>query len=427
MIFGADGYIGWPLALHLGAERDTRVVLVDNFVTRRLVESVGSDSLVPLPSMHERIRAYTRLTGRENLVFAEADARDPRQVDEVISRFTPDSIAHLAQQRSAPFSMIDQEHALYTQVNNLATNLNILYSMARHIPHSSLLKMGTMGEYGTPEVEITEGPIEIVRKSRKFLGMFPRTGQSWYHLSKVFDTHNVLLANKLHGLKATDVMQGVVYGTRVVEVTDDSLSTRFDFDSIWGTVINKYVVQAVLLNKLLIYGLGKQTRGFLSLYDSVNCLTLLLRNPPAEGEYRIVNQLDETYDTVQLANKVKKIGEEFDYHVGLEHIPNPRVESERHFYQVERKLLPQLGFKREKEMEEVIREIFRAVIANKARAYNMRNLIYPTVMWRSDKKIHSDRFPLPEDLRQFYLTDLPPELMTAGARFKKEDDEGTSE
>jgi UDP-sulfoquinovose synthase len=426
MIFGADGYIGWPLALHLAAKEDTRVVLVDNLVTRRLVQSVGSDSLVPIPSMRERVSAYRRITGRDNMVFVEADARDPRQVDEILSHFTPQSIAHLAQQRSAPFSMIDQEHALYTQVNNVATNLNILYSMARHSPDASLVKMGSMGEYGTPEVEITEGPIEIVRKSRKYLGMFPRSGQSWYHLSKVFDTHNVMLANRLHGLRATDVMQGVVYGTRVDEVTDDSLSTRFDFDSIWGTVINKYVVQTVILNKLLIYGVGRQTRGFLSLYDSVNCLSLLLQNPPAEGEYRVVNQLDETYDTIQLANKVKKIAEEFGYYVDLEPIPNPRVEKERHFYEVERKLLPKLGFRRQKEMEEVIREIFRVVIAHKARADKMRDLIYPTVVWRSDKQIRSDRFQLPLDLRQVYLAESP-ELMAIGPRSKNEEDERTIE
>jgi UDP-sulfoquinovose synthase len=427
MIFGADGYIGWPLALHLGAQEDTRVILVDNFVTRRLVQSVGSDSLVPLPSMHERITAYGSVTGRNNLIFVQADARDARQVDEIISRFKPNSIAHLAQQRSAPFSMIDQEHALYTQVNNLATNLNILYSMARHTPKASLVKMGTMGEYGTPEVEITEGPIEIVRKRRKYMGMFPRSGQSWYHLSKVFDTHNVMLANALHGLRATDVMQGVVYGTRVDEITDDSLSTRFDFDSIWGTVINKYVVQAVILNKLLIYGLGRQTRGFLSLYDSVNCLTLLLQNPPAEGEYRVVNQLDETYDTVQLANKVKKIGEEFGYYVDLEAVANPRVEKERHFYEVERKLLPKLGFRREKTMEDVIREIFSVVIANKARADKMSDLIYPTVSWRTNKQIRSDRFRLPSDLRQADLTESPPELMTIGPRPKNEEEEDAIE
>jgi UDP-sulfoquinovose synthase len=424
MIFGGDGYIGWPLALHLGGQEDTRVILIDNFVTRRLVQSVGSDSLVPLPNMQERISAYRRITGRDNLVFAEGDARDPRQVDGIISHFKPNSIVHLAQQRSAPFSMIDQEHALYTQVNNLATNLNILYSIARHAPNASLVKMGTMGEYGTPEVEITEGPIEIVRKSRKYLGMFPRTGQSWYHLSKVFDTHNVMLANRVHGLRATDVMQGVVYGTRVDEVTEDSLSTRFDFDSIWGTVINKYVVQAVVLNKLLIYGQGKQTRGFLSLYDSVNCLTLLLQNPPAEGEYRVVNQLDVTYDTVELAKKVKKIGEEFGYYVDLETVPNPRVESERHFYAVERKLLHSLGFRREKEMDEVIREIFGVVIANKTRAHKMRDLIYPSVMWRDNKEIESDRFRLPSDLKQVYVTQSPPELMTIGPKIRNEE-EGT--
>ncbi len=398
LIFGGDGYIGWPLALHLAHSSGREVVLADNLVTRRLVSSVGSDSLVPILSPEARVAAYERASGKTNLSFVEADARDPRQVDYLISKYMPYSIVHLAQQRSAPFSMVDQEHALYTQVNNVVTNMNILFSMARRVPKAHLLKMGSMGEYGTPNVEITEGPVEITRDGRKHKSMFPRTGQSWYHLSKIFDTYNVMMSNRIDGLTSTDVMQGVVYGSVTDETAEPPLATRFDFDSIWGTVINKYVVQAVVLNKLLIYGKGRQTRGFLSLYDSINCLTLLLDNPPPQGDYRVVNQMDETYDTLTLATKVRAIAEEFGIDAGTERVPNPRTESEEHFYKVERKILPSLGFRRAKEIDEVIREIFETVIQNRQRATKMKSLLTPSVTWSGKKSITSDLFPLPRDL-----------------------------
>lgn len=711
------------------------------------MESVGSDSLTPIGSPNSRVASYRRASGNDNLTFVRADARDPEEVDWVISKYRPGTIIHLAQQRSAPFSMIDQEHALYTELNNVATNLNIIFSMTRHGPETHLLKMGcyddetevltrggwrhfweldysdeicclnaedeeiiyqhpsnivaypykgkmmriatqnvdflitpnhrvvyrhvggkgagsrdgpiyigtaeevfgrsfsvpktgvwkapdvesfelplaeeggsydhrglvqaqvfrmdnwlnffgwfvtegsikgrgvgpksihfyqkegtreteglrgavealglnftvsraeagrrpamlnieitnnylttylasfchpnekhipselknvsrrqlrilfdammlcdghvskktgsiyyysksvrlladvqeiamklgygaticerrhngvvefylsllrrpseettresqswesyqgvvycctvptgiimvrrngksgfsgnTMGEYGTPNIEITEGPVEVRRRGRKHLAMFPRAGQSWYHLSKVFDTFNVMLANKIHGIRATDVMQGVVYGCRTNEITDESLATRFDLDSIWGTVINKYVAQAIVYNKLLIYGSGKQTRGYLSLYDSIKCLSLLLENPPAKGEYRVVNQIDETFDTLQLAKKVQGIAEEFGYDASFEKVRNPRIERESHYYKVEHKVLPSLGFSRTKQMDEVLREIFRIVIKYKQRAMKMSSILAPSVAWAGAKKIASDSFQLPRDL-----------------------------
>ncbi|HKT22894.1 MAG TPA: NAD-dependent epimerase/dehydratase family protein, partial [Nitrososphaerales archaeon] len=343
-MFGGDGYIGWPLAMHLAWRSDSEVVIVDSQVTRRLVASVGSDSLVKIGTPSARVSAYERASGKSNIKFVEADARDPAAVDAIIARHLPRNVVHLAQQRSAPFSMIDQEHALYTQLNNVATNMNVIFSMVRHAPRAHLLKMGTMGEYGTPNIEITEGPITIARKGRRDRLMFPRAGGSWYHLSKIFDTHNNLLANRVHGLTTTDVMQGVVYGSLTDEMVDASLATRLDFDSIWGTVINKYVVQAVLLNKLLIYGMGRQSRGYLSLYDSIKCLSLLLDNPPDGGEYRLVNQIDETFDTLQLARKVEKVAGEFGIHPEYERVKNPRVEKEEHYYRVEHRVLPSLGF-----------------------------------------------------------------------------------
>ncbi|MDG6951596.1 MAG: hypothetical protein JRN12_07120, partial [Nitrososphaerota archaeon] len=268
----------------------------------------------------------------------------------------------------------------------------------------------TMGEYGTPNVEITEGPVEIRRGGRKHKAMFPRTGQSWYHLSKVFDTFNVMLANKIHGLKATDVMQGVVYGCRTDEVGDGPLATRFDLDSVWGTVVNKYVAQAVVYNKLLIYGRGKMTRGYLSLYDSIKCLTLLLDNPPREGEYRVVNQIDETFDTLQLAEKVRRIAGEFGLDVGFQKVRNPRVESEEHYYRVQHKVLPSLGFARTKTMDEVLREVFETVIERKPSAMRMEALLAPSVPWGGRKSVASDAFRLPRDLTGWPSAMEPMEL-----------------
>jgi len=399
IIFGADGYIGWPLAVHLGRKHpEKKIVLVDNLATRKLVKSVHTRSLVPIKSMPHRIAAYERVTGHHNLEFVFADARDSELVDDIFSKYRPESVVHLAQQRSAPFSMIDQEHAMYSELNNIATNMNIVYAMARNAPDAHLVKMGSMGEYGQPGIEIAEGDLEIEHKGRKTKVMFPLAAGSYYHLSKIFDTFNVKLANKIFALTATDIMQGVVYGTRTEELVDPELATRFDFDSIWGTLINKYAIQAVALNKLLIYGKGKQKRGFLSLYDSINCLTLLLENPPKKGEYRIVNQLDEIYDTLELAEKVKKVGKEYGIEPSLEWVQNPRVETEEHYYEVENKILPSLGFKRKKNLDLVLHEIFEAVLANRSRIGDAKEMIYPTVQWKSGKVNRSPLFKMPKEM-----------------------------
>ncbi|MHB2036006.1 MAG: NAD-dependent epimerase/dehydratase family protein [Nitrososphaerales archaeon] len=399
IIFGADGYIGWPLAVHLGTRHpEKKIVLVDNLATRKLVKSVHTRSLVPIKSMPHRIAAYERVTGHHNLEFVFADARDSELVDAIFSKYRPESVVHLAQQRSAPFSMIDQEHAMYSELNNIATNMNVVYAMARNTPDAHLVKMGSMGEYGQPGIEIAEGDLEIEHKGRKTKVMFPLVAGSYYHLSKIFDTFNVKLANKIFDLTATDIMQGVVYGTRTEELVDPELATRFDFDSIWGTLINKYAIQAVALNKLLIYGKGKQKRGFLSLYDSINCLTLLLENPPKKGEYRIVNQLDEIYDTLELAQKVKMVGKEYGIEPSLEWVQNPRVETEEHYYEVENKILPSLGFKRKKNLDIVLHEIFEAVLANRSRIGDAKEMIYPTVQWKSGKVNRSPLFKMPKEM-----------------------------
>ena len=401
IVFGGDGYIGWPLAMRLARETNDEVVIADNMSTRLLVRSVHSDSLTPIRTMAERLRAFRDYFGRDNLVFEPVDVRVPEAVDELIAKYQPRAVVHLAHQRSAPFSMIDQRHAIYTQVNNIVGNLNIMFSVVRHVPDAHVLKMGSMGEYGTPNIPITEGFIEIEYKGRRDRLLFPRMGQSFYHLSKIFDTYNLLLGNQVYGIRVTDIMQGVVFGTRTYETSKaEELVTRLDFDSTWGTVINKYVVQAVLLGELLIYGKGRQTRGFLSLYDSINAMVLLLKNPPKEGEYRTVNQLDMIYDTLTLAEMVAEVAGEFGIKVRLRQVEDPRVEKEEHYYEVEHEVLPSLGFRREKEMKDVIREIFEDVIKYRARAESMKHLIYPYVRWRTSYLLDNEQFRLPPEVER---------------------------
>ncbi len=382
IILGADGYIGWPMAMKMANEYG-EVAVVDNYVTRKLVADVGGTSALPIgKDLKQRAENFSKHFPGKKIYVEEGDLRSPSFVEAVVKKYKPEVIVHLAQQRSAPYSQVSAIHALYTQTNNVATNLNVIYAMKKHTPKGHLLKMGTMGEYGTPNIVIEEGNMEIEYKGRKDKVMAPRAPGSFYHLSKVFDTYNVAFANRIWGMRATDVMQGVVYGTRTEEMIDEGLRTRLDIDAIWGTVINKYCAQLIAWNKLLIYGKGLMTRGFLSLQDSINCLFLLAENPPEEGEYRVVNQLDKIYNTYQLAEIVQKIGAEMGYKSTFETIEDPRVEKQEHYYEVTHEILPRLGFAPKSTMEEQVRQMISDLAAYKKYWYRKRDRIKPNVYWK---------------------------------------------
>ncbi|MCI4323253.1 MAG: NAD-dependent epimerase/dehydratase family protein [Thermoplasmata archaeon] len=379
LVTGIDGYTGWPLALHLLA-RGHDVVGIDNFVTRRRVKEVGADSATPIKPFPKRIEAVRELTGK-TIGFHKGDLGDYEFVDRVLRSEKPDAIVHLAEQRSAPYSMIDVHHAVTTQVENLTGTLHILYAMREHTPEAHLIKMGTMGEYGTPNIEIPEGFFEIEYKGRKDLLPFPRQGGSWYHWSKVFDSGDVMFASKIWGLRATDVMQGVVYGTRTPEITDNRLLTRFDFDEVWGTALNRFVVQALLGLPITPYGAGEQRRGFLALEDSMQSLRIAVESPPPAGEYRVWNQFDEEYSVNQLAEITQTVAAEKGIAATIEHPPDPRHEAERHFYHPIHEALPALGYRRSRELPEVIREIFADLRRYRRRIEAKRHTIAPVVRW----------------------------------------------
>lgn len=387
LVTGIDGYSGWPLALHL-LQRGHEVAGLDNFVTRRRVREVGSISATPIGPFPKRQEAVRALLSKE-LPFHKGDMTDYAFVRSVLEAERPDAVVHLAEQRSAPYSMIDVHHAVATQVGNVTGTLHLLYGMRDVVPHAHLVKMGTMGEYGTPNVDIPEGFFDIIYSGRSDRLPFPRQAGSWYHWSKVFDSGDVMFGCKVFGLGATDVMQGVIYGTRTPEITDDRLLTRFDFDETWGTALNRFVVEAVLGLPITPYGAGGQKRGFIALEDSIQSLRIAVENPPAAGEYRVFNQFDAYYSVNELAELVQRVGREFDLAPVIEHPPDPRVEAEQHYYNPIHENLPRLGYARSRELEDVVREIFRDLVRFRRRLATRRHVVMPAVQWRDvDNRSH---------------------------------------
>ncbi len=384
IVLGVDGYIGWTLGLRL-ISRGHSVVGVDNFITRKRVKEVNSASVLPISSFERRNELLKERTGKD-ITFYRGDVSESGFMDDVISKEKPDAIVHLAEQRSAPYSMIGLKQAKETMVKNIVSTMNLIYSMKEHVPEAHLLKLGTMGEYGTPNIDIPEGFFEIEYNGRRDNLPFPKNAGSWYHWTKVHDSNNLMFANRVWKLAVTDVMQGVVYGTRTPEITDTSLYTRFDIDEVWGTALNRFCAQAVTGMPITPYGKGGQTRGFLSLEDSVACLTLALENPPDRGEYRVFNQFDEHYSVMHLAEMVKSVYEsEFGGSAEIKNVPNPRVEAEEHYYNPVHEKLKKLGYKRSRELKEDLVTILGDLKKHRKRIVKYKDVIQPRTFWQKSK------------------------------------------
>jgi len=376
-----DGYIGWPLAqyqLSIGNE----VCGIDNFSRRDHVAEMGSTSALPILPMEFRL---DELKGKydSKISFFEADLLDKNFINYILKKFSPDAIVHLAEQPAAPYSMIDQEHAVYTHQNNVIGTLNLLYAMKNFCPKAHLIKLGTMGEYGyDPGLDIPEGFFEIEYRGKKAQIPYPKMAGSWYHWTKVHDSNNIMFACKLWGLKSTDIMQGIVYGTRLKNIPKNIYQhTRFDFDESFGTVINRYCAQAVIGYKLTPYGKGMQTRGFLALEDSIQCISLLMEKPPEDENYRVVNQFDEQYNVTELAQKVKRIGDKKGLDVQIEPIENPRIEKEVHYYKADHNKLKELGFKPTRHIDEEIGIMLDDLIPFKQRIVKHQEAIVKKIKW----------------------------------------------
>ena len=383
LVAGADGYIGFPLCMHLACN-GFDVVGVDKFLRRRWVAEVGSHSATPIRPMRERLIAFERAFG-EKMDFEYGDLRDYDFVCHVLDKHRPDAIVHLGEQASAPFSMIDVAHATLTQTNNLVGTLNLLYGIHKFIPKCHLAKLGSIGEYGCPNVDIPEGFFEIEYRGRKDILPFPKKALSdWYHWSKVYDSGNIMLACELWDLGSTDIMQGVVYGLNPSETTNDDLLTRFDFDAVFGTCINRFCAQAAIGSEMTLYGKGGQKRPVISLRDAVECLRISIENPPNEGEYRVLNQYDETYTVKEMADKVKKVANKIGLNAQIGRIENPRHEMEKDvYYNPIHEKLHQLGFKPAHTLEKELETMLTCLAKYRQRIIDRKDQIVPKVSWKT--------------------------------------------
>jgi len=379
LILGGDGYLGWPTAMRFSG-KGHEVAVVDNFARRRWHEEAGTDSLTPIAPLGERIEAWKEVSGKTIESYV-GDIAEGTFINEVVGEFRPDTIIHYGEQPSAPWSMKSVDNAVITQQGNVIGNLKLLWAMRELTPQAHLIKLGTMGEYGTPNIDIEEGYIEIEHNGRKDTLPFPKLPGSFYHLSKVHDSHNIHFACRIWGIRATDLNQGVVYGIETPETKlDDRLATRFDYDQAFGTALNRFCVQAMIGHPLTVYGKGGQTRGFLNIIDTLQCVELAAANPADSGEMRVYNQFTESFTVAELAEKVRHAAGELGVDVAVDHLTNPRVELEEHYYNPVHTKLPSLGLEPTLLSENLIESTLGVIQRYRDRVIS--DVIAPSTQWR---------------------------------------------
>ncbi|KAL2609586.1 hypothetical protein R1flu_028159 [Riccia fluitans] len=379
MILGGDGYCGWATALHL-SKKGHDVAIVDSLVRRLFDEQLGTQTLTPIASLQKRVKRWKDLSG-ETLDVYIGDICNYEFLEHAVKSFEPDAIVHFGEQRSAPYSMMDRDRAVFTQHNNVIGTLNVLFAIKELVPECHLVKLGTMGEYGTPNIDIEEGFITITHNGRTDTLPYPKQASSFYHLSKVHDSHNLAFACKAWGLAATDLNQGVVYGVHTPETfMDEVLINRLDYDGVFGTALNRFCVQAAVGHPLTVYGKGGQTRGYLDIRDTVRCLELAIINPAKAGEFRVFNQFTEQFSVNDLASLVTKAGRKLGIEVQTAHVENPRVEAEEHYYNAKHSKLVELGLEPHL-LSDALLDSLLNVAVNYAERVDYEQIL-PAVSWK---------------------------------------------
>jgi UDP-sulfoquinovose synthase len=378
LVIGGDGYCGWATALHL-SNRGHDVAILDSLVRRHWDNELCIETLTPIASIQQRLQRWRDLTSKTIDLFI-GDICNYDFLNKSMQQFRPDAVVHFGEQRSAPFSMIDREHAVLTQTNNVVGNLNLLYVIHESFPDCHLVKLGTMGEYGTPNIDIEEGYITIEHNGRKDTLPYPKQPGSFYHLSKVHDSHNIHFACRIWGLRATDLNQGIVYGVLTEETgMDELLINRLDYDGVFGTALNRFCIQAAIGHPLTVYGKGGQTRGFLDIRDTVRCIELALLTPADRGEFRVFNQFTELFSVADMANKVQEAGRTLGLKVEVSHLPNPRVEKEEHYFNAKNTNLLDLGLQPHFLSDSLLDSLLNFAVKYKQRVDNQQ--ILPKVQW----------------------------------------------
>ncbi|MCA6575417.1 MAG: NAD-dependent epimerase/dehydratase family protein [Pseudanabaena sp.] len=380
LVIGGDGYCGWATALHL-VNKGYEVGVLDNLIRRHWDNELGVTTLTPIASIQERVHKWKAVSGQDIQLFI-GDITKYDFLQKIFRDFEPDAVVHFGEQRSAPFSMIDREHAVLTQVNNVVGTLNLLYAIKENNPECHLVKLGTMGEYGTPNIDIEEGYITIEHNGRQDTLPYPKQPGSFYHLSKVHDSHNIHFACRAWGLRATDLNQGVVYGVLTEETgTDELLINRLDYDGVFGTALNRFCIQAAIGHPLTVYGKGGQTRGFLDIRDTVRCIELAIANPAETGKMRVFNQFTELFSILDLALMVQKAGQTLGIKVEVQNIENPRVELEEHYFNAKNTNLLDLGLQPHFLSDALLDSLLNFAIRYRDRIDEKQ--ILPKVKWRS--------------------------------------------
>ncbi|GAB62025.1 MAG: NAD-dependent epimerase/dehydratase family protein [Candidatus Jettenia sp.] len=379
LILGADGYLGWPTCMYF-SQRGHEVIGVDNYFRRNAAVELDCEPLLPTPNLIQRAKVWEELTGKKINIHI-GDATNYTFLLQIFKEYKPEAVIHYAEQPSAPYSMINRDKAAFTLQNNLVSTLNIVYAVKETNPDCHIIKLGTMGEYGTPNIDIEEGWLEIEHKERKDKFLFPRQASSLYHTTKVQDTDMLWFYVRTWGIRVTDLMQGPVYGISTDEADIDSrLVPNFNYDEIFGTVLNRFIVQAIANYPLTVYGKGGQIRGYLNLKDTMQCVYLSATQPAKNGELRIFNQVTETFSVNELADKVYTVGKELGYNIKVDHIENPRKEKEEHYYNPKYTGLLELGLKPNYLTDEVLAGIFRVVERYKDRIN--REAIFRGIKWK---------------------------------------------
>jgi UDP-sulfoquinovose synthase len=379
LVVGGDGYCGWATALYM-SNQGHDVGILDNLVRRHWDNELCVETLTPIAPIQQRIKRWTELTGKKIDLFI-GDITNYEFLSKALRQFAPDAIVHFGEQRSAPFSMIDREHAVMTQTNNVVGTLNILYAMKADFPDCHLVKLGTMGEYGTPNIDIEEGYITIEHNGRKDTLPYPKQPGSMYHLSKVHDSHNIHFACRMWDLRATDLNQGVVYGVLTEETgMDELLINRLDYDGVFGTALNRFCIQAAVGHPLTVYGKGGQTRGFLDIRDTVRCVELACLNPANPGEFRVFNQFTELFSVGDLAAMVQKASSAVGLKVEVKSFDNPRIEKEEHYFNAKNTNLLDLGLQPHFLSDSLLDSLLNFAVKYKHRVDESQ--ILPKVTWK---------------------------------------------
>jgi len=384
MIIGGDGYCGWATALHL-SKRGYAVSIVDNLCRRSMDDQLGFNSLSPIKGIHERVRKWKEVSGRDIDLFV-GDVCDYEFLGAAFKKFAPTACVHFGEQRSAPYSMIDRTRAVFTQTNNVMGTINVLYAIKEFAPECHCIKLGTMGEYGTPNIDIEEGYITITHNGRTDTLPYPKQGGSFYHLSKCHDSANMLFCTKAWGIRTTDLNQGVVYGlsTDETEMHPD-LVNRLDYDAVFGTALNRFCIQAAVGHPMTVYGKGGQTRGFLNIRDTVRCIQIACDNPAPPGEMKIYNQFTEQFSVNELAAMITEAGKKVGLNPEVITVPNPRTEMEEHYYNAKNSKLQDLGLEPIAMRGEFLEGLLKQIITYKDRVD--QRLILPGVNWKESASV----------------------------------------